>query len=380
MPQISSDRFRRLFCQEFNIGFKLPKSDTCATCDELNLKLKDVTDDTREELSQLRELHLRKAQAGQQMIRELTEKAKKEPKKYHVIAVDLQQALPTPKLTVGPAFYKRKLLSYNLGVHSCSDNQGYMMVWDETTAKRGAEEICSCILKYLSVSQIRAEELHIITDNCRGQNKNWTFISMAAALVKGGFFKKIHQHFPLVGHTYLPCDRDFGRIGEFVRYHCPQVYSPQHWVETIRSANRNKPFAARLLSQEDFKSFQTIMVRKHSQVGGRKLEFASATSFVVDKDGSELAVHKVYSDNDPLVERVPLGRAGKPSVGNVFQLPTKYTARVPIPQPKVNDVLSLFRWIPEEYRVFYNSIVSSGSTPRTGVTLLDESDNEEEDL
>ena len=31
--------YRKIFCSEYNIGFKLPKSDTCKTCDQLNIKI-----------------------------------------------------------------------------------------------------------------------------------------------------------------------------------------------------------------------------------------------------------------------------------------------------------------------------------------------------
>ena len=84
-----------------------------------------------------KELHLRKAEAGQAQIKKLTDLAKSNPAKYHVVALDLQQALPAPRLTVGPAFYKRKILTYNLGVHDCAKGTRYMMIWSETTANRG---------------------------------------------------------------------------------------------------------------------------------------------------------------------------------------------------------------------------------------------------
>lgn len=32
---MSEDKYRRIFCTSYNIGFKVPKSDTCKTCDSL---------------------------------------------------------------------------------------------------------------------------------------------------------------------------------------------------------------------------------------------------------------------------------------------------------------------------------------------------------
>jgi hypothetical protein len=36
-----------------------------------------------------------------------------------VLTMDLQQALPTPKLFCGPAFYERKVWTYSFNIHDC---------------------------------------------------------------------------------------------------------------------------------------------------------------------------------------------------------------------------------------------------------------------
>ena len=160
----------------------------------------------------------------------LSKLAVDEPKKYHVIALDLQQALPTPKLTVSQAFYKRKLCTYNLGIHDCGEEKGYMFIWAEDQAKRVSDEIGSCLIKYLKNRNVRCEQLHIISDNCKGQNKNWTLISIYNALLVHGFCVEIYHHFPVVGHTRLPCDRDFERIENFSKHHRPIIYTPGEWA------------------------------------------------------------------------------------------------------------------------------------------------------
>ena len=42
------------------------------------------------------------------------------------LAFDLQQSLPTPKLTCGPAFDKRKIWTLNEGVHDLGTDTGYV--------------------------------------------------------------------------------------------------------------------------------------------------------------------------------------------------------------------------------------------------------------
>ena len=66
-----------------------------------------------------------------------------------VIAVGLQQALPTPKLTCNAQYYKRKMWTYNFCLHNIKTGASTMYVWDETIGKRGSCEIASVISHYL---------------------------------------------------------------------------------------------------------------------------------------------------------------------------------------------------------------------------------------
>ena len=109
-----------------------------------------------------------------------------------VICMDLQQALTLPKLTSGIAFYKRKLWSLNFGIHDYKTNRGYMYVWNEVTANRGAIEICSCVFKFIK-TQVPAHVKTLVkfSDNCPGQNKNYTMILFYLYLIHSGQFEEV---------------------------------------------------------------------------------------------------------------------------------------------------------------------------------------------
>lgn len=111
--------YRRIFSTEYNIGFKLPKSDTCATCDKLKIDIASNVnnDDILKKLKIEQEFHQRRADAMQNSLKEATENADSD---VQVISFDLQLVFPTPLLTVGPAFYLRKAWTYNLGIFSYS--------------------------------------------------------------------------------------------------------------------------------------------------------------------------------------------------------------------------------------------------------------------
>nr|CAH7734334.1 unnamed protein product [Callosobruchus chinensis] len=255
---VKEDTYRRIFCGQYNIGFKLPKSDTCDTCDQY----KTLLDSTKNEGAKLRqiqlnlELHQRRAEAMQASLKAETEEAKKGNQKL-VISFDLQQALPMPDLTVGKAFYLRKAWMYNLGVHNCNTGRGFMFMWPEHIAKRGSDEIASAILKFINHFAPQADELIVFTDNCGGQNKNWTVMCLWLQLIRQKKFKVIEHRFLVPGHTHLPSDRDFAAIEKRKKY-LKQVYSPEQWHTAVREAKIKNPFEVVPMTQSDFYAFGDI--------------------------------------------------------------------------------------------------------------------------
>lgn len=106
-PKVSVDVYRRIFCEHFNMGFRLPQTDTRKVCDTLSIDLQAAAEEDRQNVERLWNEHKVKADAAFDLLRSYTQLAKQNPDSVHVICFDLQQALPTPKLSSGPAFYKR---------------------------------------------------------------------------------------------------------------------------------------------------------------------------------------------------------------------------------------------------------------------------------
>lgn len=76
---VSSDKFRRIFTEEFNIKFKNPKTDTCSICDNIQVSLQssrtNKDEETEKSLKFQQELHHRQAKAGQDAIKQATKEA-----------------------------------------------------------------------------------------------------------------------------------------------------------------------------------------------------------------------------------------------------------------------------------------------------------------
>ena len=116
-----------------------------------------------------------------------------------------------------------------------------MYLWNETQGKRGSIEIVNCVQHFLShYVDSSVKSLKFFSDNCGGQNKN---INMTLACLKhihNGRFTKIEHFCMEPGHSYLPCDRDFGHIEKKLR--AVEVFSQPNYHDIIKASRTNKPF------------------------------------------------------------------------------------------------------------------------------------------
>ena len=151
-----------------SLYFYRPKSDTCKTCDTLNTKISSVENPAAKGIleSELR-LHQCKSECAYQQHKEDTALSQSS-QDVDMITFDLQQSHPTPKLATCVVFYKRKMCTYNLGVHDCSNKRGFMFMWPESVTSRGSHEVCSCVFKYLGVNSTGASHLIAYSDDCGG--------------------------------------------------------------------------------------------------------------------------------------------------------------------------------------------------------------------
>lgn len=351
--------YRKIFCTEYNIGFKLPKSDTCKTCDQLNIKIESATKERNDQelyrLSTELNLHKAKAKAMQDLLKSSVEESKNNIRKL-VISFDLQQALPIPKLTTGPAFYCRKIWMYNLGIHDCTEGKGYMFLWTEDTAKRGSDEVASILLKFLS-TKTDIDDLIIFTDNCPGQNKNWLLIALWLQLINENKFKTITHHFLVSGHTHLPSDRDFALIEKRHRKYAPQVFSPTEWFDIICKSNKKSPFAVTVMKQPDFFCFAPILANIKKAVhtdDGNNLDFATAFSFHFNNENTKV-FHIKHSVNGGY-ETATITKRGRPVQTSLAALNRKYTEPIKISKKKIDNVKSLLPYIPPVHHAFYHSL------------------------
>ncbi|XP_046995562.1 uncharacterized protein LOC124607309 [Schistocerca americana] len=170
----SQSLYEKVFRRDFNLSFKPPQKDTCQTCDRLNklitaeetLRAGEADTDKLRRLRKEQELHHRKAEAARDCLKSDMENSKTED--LTVFSFDLQKALLLPKLITGVAYYKHQLSCFNLGIHDFKSGKAVMHCWNESIASRGAEEVGSCVLKYVKSHDI-GPRMVVWSDSCGGK-------------------------------------------------------------------------------------------------------------------------------------------------------------------------------------------------------------------
>lgn len=266
--KVSYETYRTIFNKEFNISFGYPRSDTCAVCDEFQIKVKSLSaendKDEIRKLTVMNELHKRKAEAFYSRKREAKRAAKKSNKK-EAICIDFAKNISIPKISTNDVYYKRQLSMYAFNVHVLSSGQSVFYTYHEGFAKKGSNEVASFLFHFINTYlEDDIEELQIFCDSAGGQNKNFTIFRFIHFIVNNRIhgLKQIKITFPVRGHSYLECDKNVGLWNLKSPYETPEEFE-----EVIKNSRcKPSPFIVVSVSHNmilDWKSFlDTIYLQK----------------------------------------------------------------------------------------------------------------------
>lgn len=264
---VSYHSFLKIFESEYNFGFGYPRSDTCSKCDEfkakkqiLSLELsKTSTPEKLQELGkQLKtletelEFHQRKAATFYERKRSCRQLCSKKVD-HEAVTMDYQKNLPVPNISTNVVYYKRQLTVQLFNIHVLSTGDSYFFSYDQTVAKKGANDVTSMLHEYiLNFLSPEVKFLYVFCDSCGGQNKNNTLIRYLHYVVhKIKRLYSITVTFPERGHSYMECDRNMALIPKR-----KAAELPQDWYEAIRGARaKPSPFMVIECEQSMFKDW-----------------------------------------------------------------------------------------------------------------------------
>lgn len=369
------ESFRCIFENDFNISFGYPRKDTCSTCDTLKAELSVLSDqsvscedeaikmkallDLKVKLRE-KELHLRKSERFYQLKRSSRKQSMKS-NNMESITMDFLKNLPTPNITTNDVYYKRQLNFITFNVHKLSDSHSVFYTYDESVAKKGADDVCSMMYHFFkNVLPVQVRHLAIFCDSCAGQNKNYTvFRLLHYMVVHEKRFDVVKVIFPIRGHSYLECDRNMSLINQKT-----YTETPEDWREEFRNC-RVKPHPFEVIDCGDDFNFHNWTAYL-SSLYPAKCPFPTRPIRMVkfEAEHPTKIFHKNtfsgnYQQSSMVIKKILKTRKGakKRNNANTMTLEKLYTTRLPIKKAKWDDLQHLTAFLERtEAKEFYQKL------------------------
>jgi len=344
--------YRTIFRKYFwDLSFHRPRTDTCMTCDRLQLKKK--LDPTDLQIIRRQEFHLLQAEKASKTMYKHMRESREPDSKTFVISMDLEKVLFVPTLTHSQMYYSRQLSVYNLCIHSGDTQRSYMCIWHEGIAGRGANEIISCFLKVLLSKVTAKRRIEVFCDNCAGQNKNQMMVFAMLYLVVTRRYKSIECRFLVSGHSFMPCDQDFAVIEKRKKYVPTMV--PEEIKTLVRTVKKDKPFKVVGITPDDIFDLRKI---SHKLLNPAKLNISTVTAVKVTQKSlvnNSVFTKKTYSDTEDWEEVAVAKKRVKLARDIPTYLPTVKNGGV-IKKDKLQDLQKMIEFLDPQYREFYETL------------------------
>nr|CAH7716593.1 unnamed protein product [Callosobruchus chinensis] len=359
---VSEAIYRHVFHHDFNLHFHVPSKDTCVRCDLFKAKLNCATDDNvKKTINQEHTLHLRKSEKARQSLIDDKSACILNRGEVYGFTFDLEKALPFPTLTCSLAYYKRNMYVYNLGIHELGeDEKGFMYVWNETIASRGAQEIGSCIRTHIATYAKGASKIIAYSDACGGQNRNFKqCLLWLKLLADTAGLETIDHKFMVSGHSFLPNDRDFGHIEQHAKN--TVKYVPEYWYSLIKKCRPRKPFCVYEMQKTNFvssKPLEEYVLRRKKNEQNNPVSWLRIQWLHFEKHEAYKIYYKETLNEDWSFEVINLqqNRKGAPKLFKNINLPPLYDSPRPVNNNKKKNMEELLQFIPPIHHNFFKDL------------------------
>lgn len=363
--------YRAVLNKEFNIGFFQPKKDQCQLCN----MFKNAPRTERETVLRDKWIAHVKSKALAYEAQKKTRKLLTQRRDVAMCTFDLQKVLPCPRSETSVFFYKNKLSVYNLTVYDVRSHIGKCYVWHEGIAKRGANEIGSCVWDHMSSQATNGiKELYSFSDSCAGQNRNRFVYAMLLWLSVTSVIKICHT-FLEPGHTYNEGDSVHATIERAAKR--KEIFDLNEWVELIESAKVEEPaYQVKLLKRNDIKDFKDLVMKQNweKDTTGKKISWNKVKVVEAGYDGDGIVGIR-YSYDGPKILLDTTQRRGHPVNLKTYRPPCAYKETIPIKEKTLKHLQELCRGqnIPAKYHPFYEQVFA-------GVEPVEDADNDDDDV
>lgn len=355
----SLSSYKRVFYPK-NLAFHRPKKDQCSTCSGY------YRASVKTEIMKMNHaLHRAEVDA----VRAYRDQVKSEvidDKTVAAACFDLEEVLPIPKANEGEIYYKRQLNNYNLSVYGFHDKSGHNYLWNETCAKRGANDIGSCVSKYLEELKTKHyTKVKLLSDSAGGQNRNRPFMAMLWWACQILQFEEISHTFFVRGHSENECDSIHSCIERHSKH--IDVYTTDQWATVIQGAKKTNPrYQVSQMAQEDFldfKNFSRSFINMNKDTEKESVMYTKIRQYTVRKGDPCVEIKYSMNATGEETRQMDLFKSGRreSDFNVVLDLDHAYSGKIALDANKVKDLMYMCAnsIIPAAYHVFFKNISST---------------------
>ena len=232
-------------------------------------------------------------------------------------------------------------------------------MWHEGIAKRGANEISSCLLAHIQSLPSSVESLTFFSDSCSGQNKN-SIVALMFSIIASTTenIKEINHKFLVPGHTHMECDVDHSIIERKKKKTTAQIHHPRDWYQFIRNVRTKKPFCVKEMNQNTIFNFNDVLKNKcvfrktdedNNKVNWRFIKWLRYT-----KEFGTIEYKNSLSPDEKF-KKLNIRKRGFNQI-QIDDVPKAYTEPIKISAEKKKDLISMLPLIDSVYHMFYNNL------------------------
>lgn len=353
--KMSYNTYYEYFTTKFSYAVQKPKTDVCDFCVESKNKLKV---DPNDACKPLFELHKRKASKRKEIRDGYIAKSKEANSKVLTVEFDYSQNHPIPKLNVNNQFYKRMFWLYCFNIHVFNDDSSFLYAFTECDGVKNPNSVISFLYDCLK-KQIQkfpnVSTVVLLSDATGGQNRNFLMSKFTSWFARV-FKMDLIQIFPVRGHSFSQCDRNFGLVRNKIKNQ-EMIGNPKPYLTAmVQCREKPSPFEVVLNPEllQNWEPFLNNLFRK-KPISGRKIPFTIMKYVIIKslKNGAVLCSKSYLEQYDVFSYWRP-----NQEIGDFL---TPNTQRSPYPevnQLKVNDVRGLYRFLQEDDVAFLEKMIS----------------------
>lgn len=348
---VSMSFYKKVFYRDFNLRFKKPKKDTCLKCDIYAIKKKTSIGDDLQLVEEWHNDHLIKAESLSNEMKADLEAAKND-NELETLTFDMQKILLLPKVPTSIAYYKRQLNLFNFGIHIGSTGQGKFNLWMEYVASRGTQEVGSCLKKHIDSITKPIKKLILWSDSCGGQNRSIKLVLMMMFILHNHeTLQSISMKYLLSGHSFLPCDTEFGDA-ECALKQYENLYTDEQYLKIMEDCRVENKFDVSRMSPDEFysvKKLESLITNRKKDINNTKINWLETHEIVLEK--TQPGIIKMQKNG--IFQSVNLQKLGRKLDFISVVLDKLWPNGKPLSKEKVKDLNDLLKLVPEEHRHFY---------------------------